>query len=67
MALTIAFITFATGYAHEGTDLSTKELAGQIGKTESELKEIDKKIIAYNEAVKSDPDDADAHFNLFCH
>ncbi len=64
MALTIACITFTTGYAHEGTNLSTKDLANQIGKTETELKEIDKKIIAYNETVKSNPDDADAHFNL---
>jgi len=48
LALTIAFTTITTGYAHEGAKLSTKELASQIGKTESELKEIDRKIIEYN-------------------
>ncbi|MFV1974862.1 MAG: tetratricopeptide repeat protein, partial [Candidatus Scalindua sp.] len=64
LALTTACITLTTGYAHEGTELSSKDLASQIGKTETELKEIDKKIIAYNETIKSNPDDVDAHFNL---
>ncbi|MCP4254260.1 MAG: hypothetical protein GY781_21630, partial [Gammaproteobacteria bacterium] len=64
IALTIACITFTTGYAHEGTELSTEDLASQIGKTEAELKEIDKKIIEYNEKVIANQSDADAHFNL---
>ena len=64
MALAITCITFTAGYAHEGTELSSKDLASQIGKTETELKEIDKKIIAYNEKVIANQDDADAHFNL---
>ena len=64
LALTIMFIAVATSIAHEGEKLSTEELASQIGKSESELKEIDEKIIAYSETIKSNPDDADAHFNL---
>ena len=65
LALVIMFIAAATSIAqHEGEKLSTEELASQIGRSESELKEIDNKIIVYNETIKSNPEDADAHFNL---
>ena len=64
LALTIMFIAAATSTAHEGEKLSNEELASQIGRSASELKEIDEKIIAYNETIKSNPEDADAHFNL---
>ena len=64
LALVITFIAAAISIAHEGEKLSNEELASQIGKSASELKEIDEKIIAYNETIKSNPEDADAHFNL---
>ena len=62
--ITITFIAITTNYAHEQGELSTEELAAQLGKTESEIREIDKQVMAYTETIKSNPDDADAHFNL---
>ncbi len=60
----ITFIAITTNYAHEQGELSTEELATQLGKTESEINEINNQVIAYTEKLKSNPDDADAHFNL---
>src|SRR3989338_7343828 len=64
LAITITFIAITTNYAHEHDNISTKDMERLTGKSESQMKEIDKKIIKYIDTIESNPDDADAHFNL---